>query len=167
MATITTNHTTLTGAQVEPFLTENGVIFEQWDTTKLPAHLQENFALTDQQKGEILAVFDEEIASISKRRNYITADVISLSSTTPNLEELLVNFQKEHHHSDDEVRFIVSGHSVFVIQGVDGEFFSVHLSPGDLISVPPNVRHYFTLAEDKQTVAIRLFASNDGWVAIY
>ncbi|MGX1451877.1 cupin superfamily acireductone dioxygenase involved in methionine salvage, partial [Cytobacillus horneckiae] len=30
----------------------------------------------------------------------------------PNLDELLKNFQREHHHTDDEVRFIVSGHGV-------------------------------------------------------
>jgi cupin superfamily acireductone dioxygenase involved in methionine salvage len=41
---------------------------------------------------------------------YQSQDVISLSDTTPNLDELLKNFQREHHHTDDEVRFIVSGH---------------------------------------------------------
>lgn len=153
--------------EVAQFLAAQEVIYEQWDITKLPAHLQENYALTDEQKQEILDVFAAEIKDISERRNYQAADVISLSESTPNLDELLVNFQREHHHTDDEVRFIVSGHGVFVIQGADGEFFDVNLNPGDLISVPENTRHYFTLAEDRKTVAVRIFVTTEGWVPVY
>lgn len=153
--------------EVESFLTENEVIYEKWDTSKLPGNLQENFALTDENKEEILSVYQNEIADISARRGYRAQDVISLSDTTPNLEQLLQNFNKEHHHTDDEVRYIVSGHGIFVIQGKDGNFFDVELEPGDLISVPPNVRHYFTLMEDRKVVAIRIFVTTDGWVPIY
>lgn len=153
--------------EVAAFLTANEVIYEHWDISKLPAHLVEKFDLTADEKQEILTAFDAEIKDISERRNYKLSDVISLSSSTPNLDELLVNFQREHHHTDDEVRFIVSGHGVFVIQSTDGEFFHVNLNPGDLISVPENTRHYFTLAEDRQTVAVRIFVTTEGWVAVY
>lgn len=153
--------------EVAQFLTENEVIYEHWDITKLPTELVEKYDLTDEEKQQILTAFDAEIKDISERRNYKLADVISLSASTPNLDELLVNFQREHHHTDDEVRFIVSGHSIFLIQGKDGEFFHVNLNPGDLISVPENTRHYFTLAEDRQTVAVRIFVTTEGWVAVY
>lgn len=93
--------------------------------------------------------------------------MISLAEHTPNLDELLKNFQRTHRHSDDEVRFIVSGHGVFIIQGKDGNFFEVHLNPGDLISVPENVVHYFTLSEDRKVVAVRIFVTTEGWVPIY
>ncbi|MDQ0243843.1 1,2-dihydroxy-3-keto-5-methylthiopentene dioxygenase [Bacillus fengqiuensis] len=153
--------------KVEEFLASNEVIYEKWDITKLPESLRENYALTDEQKNEVLEAFQAEIADISERRGYKTADVISLSETTPNLEQLLKNFQQEHHHTDDEVRFIVSGHGIFVIQGKDGNFFDVELEPGDLISVPENVRHYFTLMEDRKVVAVRIFVTTEGWVPIY
>lgn len=153
--------------EVIAFLEEQGVIYEKWDITKLPAHLQENFALTDADKGEILAIFDKEIADISERRGYKASDVISLSDSTPNLDQLLEGFKREHHHTDDEVRFIVSGHGIFVIQGQDGRFFDVELEPGDLISVPENTRHYFTLQEDRKVVAVRIFVTTEGWVPIY
>ncbi|MFE7911560.1 cupin domain-containing protein, partial [Bacillus mobilis] len=71
------------------------------------------------------------------------------------------------HHTDDEVRFIVSGHGIFAIEGKDGKFFDVELEPGDLISVPENARHYFTLQDDRQVVAIRIFVTTEGWVPIY
>ncbi|MCP8970814.1 1,2-dihydroxy-3-keto-5-methylthiopentene dioxygenase [Ectobacillus ponti] len=153
--------------EVAAFLEQQTVLYEHWDITKLPAHLVENYALTDENKQEILAAFAAEIKDISERRGYQTADVISLSDTTPNLDTLLTNFQREHHHTDDEVRFIVSGHGIFVIQSQDGGFFDVELNPGDLISVPENTRHYFTLMSDRKVVAVRIFITTEGWVPIY
>lgn len=153
--------------EVAGFLQSQEVIYENWDISKLPLHLQENYHLKEEEKEEILATFKEEIADISTRRGYKAQDVISLSDATPNLDELLNNFQREHHHTDDEVRFIVSGHGIFVIQGKDGHFFDVELEPGDLISVPENIQHYFTLMDDRKVVAIRIFVTTEGWVPIY
>ncbi|MDF2856750.1 MAG: acireductone dioxygenase [Neobacillus sp.] len=153
--------------EVESFLNSQEVIYEKWAITKLPQKLVEKYSLSDEEKGEILYSFETEIADISARRGYKAQDVISLSESTPNLDVLLANFKNEHHHTDDEVRFIVSGHGVFVIQGKDGVFFEVHLVPGDLISVPENTRHYFTLEEDKKVVAVRIFVTTEGWVPIY
>lgn len=153
--------------KVAEFLASNEVIYEQWDITKLPIELNEKYLLSDEEKNAILEAFSTEIMDISERRGYQTADVISLSDATPNLDQLLQNFQQEHHHTDDEVRFIVSGHGIFIIQGKDGVFFDVRLNPGDLISVPENVRHYFTLQEDRKVVAVRIFVTPAGWVPIY
>ncbi|MED1419703.1 MULTISPECIES: 1,2-dihydroxy-3-keto-5-methylthiopentene dioxygenase [Bacillus] len=170
MATIRlheTNERITKEEEVIQFLDEQGVIYEKWDITKLPEHLREKYLLTEEEKNEILETFKEEIADISARRGYKAQDVISLSENTPNLDELLTNFKREHHHTDDEVRFIVSGHGIFVIQGKDGKFFDVELEPSDLISVPENTRHYFTLQEDRRVVAIRIFVTTEGWVPIY
>jgi 1,2-dihydroxy-3-keto-5-methylthiopentene dioxygenase len=153
--------------EVADFLASQEVIYENWDISKLPGELVEKYLLSDEEKEEILNVFSAEILDISARRGYKAQDVISLSDNTPNLDTLLTNFKNEHHHTDDEVRFIVSGHGVFVIQSKDGEFFEVHLSPGDLISVPENTRHYFTLEEDRKVVAVRIFVTTEGWVPIY
>lgn len=153
--------------EVAAFLEKQEVIYEHWDIEKLPENLREKFDLSDEEKEAILEAFKAEIDDISERRGYKAADVISLSDSNPNLDELLKNFQREHHHTDDEVRYIVSGHGVFIIQGKDERFFEVHLNPGDLISVPPNVRHYFTLADDRKVVAVRIFVTPEGWVPVY
>ncbi|MEH7515271.1 cupin domain-containing protein [Gottfriedia acidiceleris] len=152
--------------EVKVYLEEQGVIYENWNIEQLHSSLQEKFILSDDEKAAILETFKAEIDSISSRRGYLASDIITLSEATPNLDELLKNFNREHHHTDDEVRFIVSGHGAFIIEGNEG-FFHVNLNPGDLISVPPNVRHYFTLAEDRKVVAVRLFVSTEGWVPIY
>ncbi|RAL26878.1 1,2-dihydroxy-3-keto-5-methylthiopentene dioxygenase [Thermoflavimicrobium daqui] len=153
--------------EVISYLDSQGVIYERWDIDKLPEHLRENYQCSDEEKAEIIQVFRKEIDDLSARYGYITEDVISLSPATPNLEQLLKNFLAEHHHSEDEVRFIVSGHGIFAIQGKNGRFFDVELEPGDLISVPADYRHYFTLMEDRQVVAIRIFKTKEGWVPIY
>ncbi|MCI2255080.1 cupin domain-containing protein [Domibacillus sp. DTU_2020_1001157_1_SI_ALB_TIR_016] len=152
---------------IDAFLAAQEVIYEKWDISKLPENLRENYALSDEEKQQILEVFGEEIRDISERRGYQAHDVISLSDSTPNLDELLTNFQKIHIHTDDEVRFIVSGHGIFAIQAKDGQFFNVELEPGDLISVPVNTRHYFTLMDDRKVVAVRIFVTTEGWVPIY
>ncbi|MBN8191679.1 cupin domain-containing protein [Bacillus sp. NTK074B] len=153
--------------EVVKYLSEQGVLYEHWNIGKLDESLHDKYVLTESDKEQILSAFKDEIEDISGRRGYQAWDIISLSEETPNLEELLKNFQQEHHHTDDEVRFIVNGHGVFVIQGSDGNFFDVHLNPGDLISVPENIRHYFTLSEDKKVVAVRIFVTREGWVPIY
>ena len=153
--------------EVSDFLASRGILYEQWDISKLPTNLQEKYQLTDEEKEAILSTFRDEIQDVSERRGYETADVISLSDATPNLDELLVNFQKEHHHTDDEVRFIVSGHGIFAIDDTERGYFNIELNPGDLISVPVNTRHYFTLQDDRQVVAVRIFVTTEGWVPIY
>ncbi|MGE6376335.1 cupin domain-containing protein [Peribacillus muralis] len=170
MATIKlhdTNEVIENGEQVTEFLESQGVIYEQWDITKLPAQLVEKYDLTDADKEEILTAFQTEITEISERRGYKAHDIITLSDTTPNLDQLLENFKQEHHHEDDEVRFIAGGTSIFAIEGTDERWFDVRLKPGDLISVPESTRHYFTLAEDRKTVAVRIFVTKAGWVPIY
>ncbi|MCY9001023.1 acireductone dioxygenase [Bacillus spizizenii] len=153
--------------EVASFLDSQEVIYEQWDIAKLPEQLSEKYDLTEEEKQQILNTFETEIKDISARRGYKAQDVISLSDSNPKLDELLENFKREHHHTDDEVRFIVSGHGIFVIQGKDGTIFDVRLNPGDLISVPENIRHYFTLQEDRKVVAVRIFVTTEGWVPIY
>jgi len=151
---------------VKSFLEAQEVIYEHWDASKLPAHLQNKFVLTDEEKTEILKTFESEITEIAGRRGYRIWDVIALSDAVPNIEELLKKFEQVHTHTEDEVRAIVSGTGIFIIKGTeDVGYFDVELEAGDLISVPEKTAHYFTLMEDRQIIAIRLFIETDGWVA--
>ncbi|MFN9915503.1 MAG: acireductone dioxygenase, partial [Pirellulaceae bacterium] len=43
----------------------------------------------------------------------MTADVINVHRETPGLDAMLARFNQEHTHSEDEVRFTVSGRGVF------------------------------------------------------
>lgn len=151
---------------VRAFLDNQGVLYEHWNTSKLRADLQEKFTLTDEEKQEILTTFDAEIRDLANRRGYRTWDIITLSEATPNLEELLAKFENVHTHTEDEVRAITAGKGIFIIKGSDDVgYFDVELTAGDVISVPENKPHFFTLMENKQIVAVRLFIETEGWIA--
>lgn len=167
MATIrmrNTNKRLTQEQEVKRFLDEQGVLYEQWDIDKLPNDLKDNFILSDEKKEEILTVYGSEIGSLANRRGYKEWDIIALSDATPNLDELLKKFEKVHVHTEDEVRAITAGNGIFTIKG-DSGYFDVELSAGDVISVPVNIPHFFTLMENRQVVAVRLFIDSSGWVA--
>ncbi len=151
---------------VRAFLESQEVLYEHWNAAKLPAELQNKFVLTDEEKSTILSTFDEEIRDLASRRGYRTWDIISLSDATPNLDELLKKFENVHTHTEDEVRAITAGRGIFIIKGTDDVgYFDVELEAGDVISVPEHKAHFFTLMENRQIVAVRLFIETEGWIA--
>jgi 1,2-dihydroxy-3-keto-5-methylthiopentene dioxygenase len=82
------------------------------------------------------------------------------------LEQLLKKFENVHTHTEDEVRAITAGKGIFIIKGSEEVgYFDVELQAGDVISVPENKPHFFTLMENKQIVAVRLFIETEGWIA--
>jgi 1,2-dihydroxy-3-keto-5-methylthiopentene dioxygenase len=151
---------------VRNFLNKYDVLYEKWDASKLSPELQNNFGLTDDQKQQVLETYDYEIKDLAARRGYQIWDVITLSEQTPDIEEKLAKFEEIHTHAEDEIRAIVAGKGIFVIKATDDTgYFNVELSPGDVISVPENTPHFFTLMENKQIIAVRLFIEKDGWIA--
>lgn len=151
---------------VKAFLDKQEVLYEHWDAGKLPADLQEKFTLTDEEKAQILQTFDAEIKDLAGRRGYRTWDLIALSDATPNLDELLKKFEQVHTHTEDEVRAITAGKGIFIIKGTDDVgYFDVELEAGDVISVPEHKPHFFTLMDNRQIVAVRLFIETEGWIA--
>jgi len=161
-----TNERIASEAQVKAFLDSQEVVYEHWNTDKLPEALREKFVLSDDEKAQILSVYDAEIRDLAARRGYEIWDVISLSDATPNIEELLKKFEQVHTHTEDEIRAIVAGKGIFIIKGKDEVgYFDVELEAGDVISVPENTNHFFTLMDNRQIVAVRLFIEKDGWIA--
>jgi 1,2-dihydroxy-3-keto-5-methylthiopentene dioxygenase len=159
-----TNERLTNEQEVTSFLDKHGVLYEHWDMDKLSSKLRDQFLLSKEEKEEILKTFDNEIRSLATRRGYAEWDIVALSDATPNLDELLKKFEQVHVHTEDEVRAITAGNGIFTIKGEAG-YFDVELSPGDVISVPVNTPHFFTLMENRQVVAVRLFIDSSGWVA--
>ena len=97
----------------------------------------------------------------------MTADVINVKPETPGLDEMLAKFDKEHLHTEDEVRFTVKGSGVFHIHPESAPVFAVTVESGDLISVPKGTHHWFNLCSDKTIRCIRLFEDMSGWAPHY
>lgn len=152
--------------KVRAFLEQQEVLYEHWNPAKLPAELDNKFVLADEDKELILSTYSEEIRDLAARRGYHTWDIVALSEATPNLEEVLRKFEQVHTHTEDEVRAITAGRGIFIIKGDDEVgYFDVELEAGDVISVPENKPHFFTLMDNRQIVAVRLFIEKEGWIA--
>ena len=104
---------------------------------------------------------------LTQQRGYLAQDEVALSPSTPNLELVLKKFDAEHHHDDDEVRFVLEGEGVFDIRALDERWLRVVLEPGDRLVVPKGKHHRFDLTQSQTIRCVRLFKDPAGWAAIY
>ena len=109
---------------------------------------------------DILAAYKPEIDILKDKGGFVTADVIDVYPDTPNLDAMLDKFNKEHTHTEDEVRFILQGSGVFHINPGDKPVFGIEVWSGDMISVPLGTRHWFDLCKERRIRAIRLFKTS-------
>jgi 1,2-dihydroxy-3-keto-5-methylthiopentene dioxygenase len=150
-------------ATLSPF----GVLCEQWPLPDLSVQTYREAAKTPEAAKKILHTLAPQLNALKQARQYQSEDIVALSPETPNLAALLKMFEKEHHHTDDEVRIILHGNSIFGLVLPTGKTLRLHVSAGDLLVLPAYFRHWFTLKEDCETVAIRVFKDNPQWEAIY
>lgn len=144
---------------IRAFLQPFGIRYERWDV--------EGRIGPEATSDEILTAYAPEIERLKAEGGYVTADVINITPDTPNLDALLDKFNKEHTHSEDEIRFTVRGTGLFHIHPEDGPVFAVQVESGDLISVPAGTRHWFDLCDDRTIRCIRLFEDTSGWTPHY
>ena len=146
-------------AEIKAFLKQYGIEFEQWDV--------EGRIGEDATSEEILEAYAPEIERLKQAHGFVTADVINVIPETPGLDDMLAKFEKEHLHTEDEVRFTVKGSGVFHINPESAAVFAVTVESGDLISVPKGTHHWFNLCSDKTIRCIRLFEDMSGWAPHY
>jgi 1,2-dihydroxy-3-keto-5-methylthiopentene dioxygenase len=111
--------------------------------------------------------YQADLDRIKQANNYVAQDIVELNPNTPNLNVILAKFDKEHLHTDDEVRFVLAGNGIFDIRSVDDRWMRVEVAAGDYISVPANRYHQFFLKEDQMIRCVRLFKDNTGWTPFY
>src|SRR4030095_5912921 len=121
----------------------------------------------DAPAAELLDAYKHKIDELKARGGYVTADVIDVFPTTPNLEAMLNKFSSEHWHDEDEIRFIVEGRGLFHIHPPSALVFAIEVEAGDLIRVPRGTHHWFDLCGDRRIRAIRLFQDVTGWTPHY
>ena len=169
MATISIRHSgemLYEQKEVWTYLKEQGVIYEFWGTERLNGHLKESYTLSPEERQAILDLYGPEISDLKSRQGYITQDIVVLSKLALNLDTILEKFRREHHHTDDEVRFVVDGSGIFTIRK-GALIFDVTVMAGDLLVVPAYTRHWFDLTPERRIKCIRIFKDPAGWVAIY
>jgi len=145
--------------QIVEFLKPYGIWYEHWPV--------DGRIGKDANNEEILTAYSTEIERLKHECGFVIADVINVNRETPGLDAMLAKFDKEHTHSEDEVRFTVRGGGVFHIDPDGGPVFAIEVRSGDLINVPKGTKHWFTLCDDKTIRCIRLFEDPSGWTPEY
>ena len=112
-------------------------------------------------------IFQGPLDALMARNGYVQQDIVEISPSTPNLQALKDKFAGEHIHTDDEVRFVLSGEGIFDIRDDADRYMRVEVTAGDLIVVPKGRNHRFLLTDLNAIRCVRLFQDPAGWVAHY
>ena len=147
-------------AAVAEYLGTIGIEYNVWE----PSH---PLSAKAPRRTRFLDAYSSEIEDLKTRGGYVTADVINVTSQTPNLDAMLAKFSREHWHEEDEVRFIIQGRGLFHVNPKTSPVVAIEVEPGDLIRVPRGTLHWFDLCSSKEIQCIRLFQDPTGWTPWY
>ena len=109
----------------------------------------------------------ELIESVKREYGYVDEDFVELKADMPNIDEICAKFDKEHFHTEDEVRYVVAGAGIFDVRDADDQWVRIEVTPGDMIVIPARTYHRFYLTDQKQIRCMRLFANHNGWSPLY
>ncbi|MBU6384044.1 MAG: cupin [Verrucomicrobia bacterium] len=135
-----------------------GVRFEQWEASQ---------PIDDTAtEAEIQAAYRADIQKIVLEHGFRAVDVIHMIPPHPNQEAIRKKFLNEHIHDEPEVRFFVEGSGVFFLHYGD-RVYAVTCEKGDLMSIPPNYKHFFDMGPNPYFTAIRFFTRTEGWIPYF
>jgi len=107
------------------------------------------------------------ISAVKREHGYVDEDVIALDHDTPNLDSICAKFDKEHFHTEDEVRLVLEGEGIFDVRNDADDWMRIEVSQGDMIVIPARKYHRFSLTGLRKIRCMRLFANHDGWSPLY
>ena len=137
-------------------LNRYGIRFERWEA-------EQDLSASSTQD-EILAAYEKPVQQLMRDCGFVTADVISVNSDTPNHPDIRKKFLNEHRHTEDEARFFVDGCGLFYIH-MGKRVLMVMCEKGDFISIPAGTKHWFDMGPTPLLKCIRTFTTPEGWVA--
>lgn len=145
--------------EIQSKLAPSGVTIEQWKYLSAEA-------LSDI---EVLSLYEKEIERIKSIYGFKAVDLMAISPEFARRDDFMQmreKFLKEHTHTDDEVRYFISGSGLFTVHYLD-KVYSILCSAGDFIGVPANTLHWFDMGAEPQFKCLRFFSDEGGWVPCY
>lgn len=139
-------------------LAQVGVRLEHWQPRQTLS--------ADSSAAEIIAAYADDIARLKQEGGYAVVDVLSIDEAHPEKDKLQAQCLAEHTHSEDEVRFFVSGRGLVNLH-IDEYVYAVLCDKGTLITVPAGTKHWFDMGERPRFTALRLFNHVEGWAAAF
>lgn len=106
----------------------------------------------------------KKLDAIKQVRGYSYEDTIDFCpEKLENYEAKIKCFYEEHVHTDEEIRYVVSGSGFFDVRDAEDRWIRIHTKEGDLVVLPEGIYHRFTLDEGNKIVANRLFVGEPVW----
>lgn len=150
-------------------LTKLGVGVSHWPVPSdaRGKQLLEQKSLDDGEKTDLLKMLEDRFEKLKREKGYTARDLVVIHEDVPGLADMLAKFDKVHIHTDDEVRYIISGRGYFGFVEPDGKQFLVEVTAGDFVNVPKNAEHWFEMRDSKRCKAVRYFGENPSWTPVY
>ncbi len=145
-----------------------GITLRHWPAPRDPRAqmLMAQESLTTEEQEELLARVENRFQEIQQEGGYTTRDLVVIHENMPNRASLLARFEAIHIHTDDEVRYVLSGGGYFGFVDEEGQFL-VEVEQGDYVNVPTQVEHWFTMGNHDRIKAVRYFIDTTGWTPVY
>src|SRR5689334_14565162 len=127
--TIQSSKKTLSDQQeISSFLAYHGITHQRWAVPEHLSPLAQKDLLNPEEKAEVLSAYKPQLEDLKQKSGYIQNDMVCLCPATPNIQALLSKFDKDHYHTEDEVRFILSGRGIFGFEGKGREKFTIEVT---------------------------------------
>jgi 1,2-dihydroxy-3-keto-5-methylthiopentene dioxygenase len=107
------------------------------------------------------------IDAVKREHGYVDEDFVELKPEMENLDAICAKFDKEHYHTEDEVRMVVEGDGIFDVRDEGDRWIRIEVTRGDMIVIPARKYHRFFLTDRKHIRCMRLFANHEGWSPLY
>lgn len=144
-------------------LSSLGVGFERWPISQVARVVARRTDWDDSSAAQLMAEFETYRRQRSFDVKYPEWDVVRIRRGDAKTEEAVRRFDRIHSHDDPEVRLIVRGSGVFGFCDMLGRAMLLHVSAGDLISIPPGVNHWFYCSKNTNATVIRFFSPGFEW----
>ncbi|KPK48937.1 MAG: acireductone dioxygenase [Thiotrichales bacterium SG8_50] len=154
---------------IQTRLSKLGITLKHWpapEDSRAQSLLNQQ-ALNDTEKEELLKSVENRFEELKRDKGYATRDMVVIHEAIPGLNDMLAKFDKIHLHTDDEVRYILSGKGYFGFVEPDGSQFLLEVTAGDYINVPANTEHWFVMKDSPRIKAVRYFIDTKGWTPVY
>src|SRR5688572_19517353 len=98
--TIQDSKKTLAGKEdITDFLNYHGITYSTWQIPDTLTPYVKKDLLSPEEKSSVIASYQPELERL-KAKGYIDNDMVCLCPQTPQIEELLSKFDKDHYHTD-------------------------------------------------------------------
>lgn len=127
-----------------------GVVYKQFEVA-------DEAPDSDASQDEIIEAHRPLINTLMQEHAFVAIDVLNIAPDYPRLAKLLRSFQDEHEHPETEARLLLAGSGWFHLRAAR-EIYAVKCMPGDFISLPAKMSHWFEMDTTQPFCTVRLYS---------